>query len=96
MKTLIWFILLLFFLFLGAVLGVGNSQEVEVKFFIGTIPPTTLGTILSSTLLTGALIGFFLSLGLIFKLRVENRRLRRQMELSEEEVKNLRNLPIQA
>jgi hypothetical protein len=42
----------------------------------------------------GALIGLFFSLGMVIRLKRETQRLRRQMQIAEQEVVNLRNIPI--
>lgn len=100
MSTLLKLLLFLCFVTIGVVIGVGNSQEVVINLFFGKFPSSpdlkvTLGMALSATLFVGACVGFFLSLTVVWGLKLENLRLKRRMQSTEEEVKNLRKLPVQ-
>ena len=46
------------------------------------------------TLAFGACVGMLFSLGMVVRLKRETLRLRRQIQLTEQEVVNLRNIPI--
>ena len=93
MKRLATFILLVLVVLLVMVFTVLNtaSVAVDVYFYQATIPVSVL---IFASLLVGALLGVFASLGLSIRHRNEMRKLRKQLALSEQEVVNLRKIPL--
>jgi len=67
------------------------SVEVDVYFYQTTVPVSVL---IFVSLLVGAVLGVFVSLGLSFQHRVETRKLRKQLAQSEQELSNLRKIPM--
>ncbi|MEE9159011.1 MAG: LapA family protein [Gammaproteobacteria bacterium] len=87
---------LLFFLgilVVGLAFHVKNDQLVNLNYYMGSIElPVSLLVI--SSLLVGALLGILASLTFVAKLKRENTRLARLVRVTEEEVNNLRAIPI--
>jgi putative membrane protein len=87
---------LLFFLgilVVGLAFHVKNDQLVNLNYYMGSIElPVSLLVI--SSLLVGALLGILASLTFVAKLKRENARLARLVRVTEEEVNNLRAIPI--
>lgn len=87
-------ILILFVLVVaGLAFAVVNAQPVELNYFLG-VREVPLALTLVISLVCGALVGVFFSLGMVIRLKRETFSLRRQVQLNEQEVANLRNIPI--
>ncbi|MFN2309109.1 MAG: lipopolysaccharide assembly LapA domain-containing protein [Gammaproteobacteria bacterium] len=93
MTRLISFVLVLVLAALGLAFAVVNAKPVELNYFLAT-REVPLAMTLVLTLVFGALIGLLFSLGIVLRLKREALRLRRQVRLAEEEVSNLRNIPL--
>lgn len=93
MSRLVSLVLLLSLVLLGLAFAVINAKPVELNYFLAT-REVPLAMTLVLTLAFGALIGFFFSLGMVIRLKRETLRLRRQIQIAEQEVVNLRNIPI--
>ncbi|MBU1191290.1 MAG: LapA family protein [Gammaproteobacteria bacterium] len=93
MSRLVSLVLLLALVLVGLAFAVVNSKPVELNYFLAT-REVPLAMTLVLTLAFGALIGLFFSLGMVIRLKRETLRLRRQMQIAEQEVVNLRNIPI--
>ena len=93
MSRLVSLVLLLSLVLVGLAFAVVNSKPVELNYFLAT-REVPLAMTLVLTLAFGALIGLFFSLGMVIRLKRETLRLRRQMQIAEQEVVNLRNIPI--
>jgi putative membrane protein len=93
MSRLVSLVLLLSLVLVGLAFAVVNSKPVELNYFLAT-REVPLAMTLVLTLAFGALIGLFFSLGMVVRLKRETLRLRRQMQIAEQEVLNLRNIPI--
>ena len=93
MIKVIKFILLVFFLIIGAAFAIINDQPVELDlYFLVTSLPLSLILLLATGF--GIVLGAIVSTFYFMRLRRENAVLRRQSRLVEQEVKNLRSLPI--
>jgi putative membrane protein len=87
------FILVVLFLVIGAAFAIINDQAVELDlYFLVTSLPLSLILLLATGV--GILMGAIVSAFYFMRLRRENAVLRRQSRLVEQEVKNLRSLPI--
>lgn len=93
MSRLVSFVLVLVLVLLGLAFAVGNAKPVEVNYFLAT-RELPLAMTLVLALVLGALIGLLFSLTMMIRLKRETLRLRRQVRLVEQEVINLRNIPI--
>ena len=86
-------VLLLLVAVLGAALALLNPDPVSFDFYYGDLQMSlalVLVMALAAGILFGVLVGLFWSLGV----RRENAQLRRRLELSEQELKVLRTLPV--
>lgn len=93
MSRLVSLILITFFVLLGLAFAVVNAKPVELNYFLAS-REVPLAMVLVLALVMGALMGIVFSLGMVIRLKRETLRLRRQIQLTEQEVVNLRTLPI--
>lgn len=93
MSRLVSFVVLLVLVLIGLAFAVINAKPVELNYFVAT-REVPLALTLVLTLAFGALIGFLFSMGMVIRLKREALRLRRQVQVAEQEVMNLRNIPI--
>lgn len=93
MSRLVSLFLLVSLILLGLAFAVINSKPVELNYFLAS-REVPLAMTLVLTLAFGALIGLLFSLGMVIRLKRETLRLRRQVQIAEQEVVNLRNIPI--
>jgi uncharacterized integral membrane protein len=87
------FLLLLLAVAVGAALAVLNPASVQFDYYFGSLE-LSLALILALTLAVGALLGTLSALLWSLSMRRENMHLRRRLELSRQELKNLRTLPV--
>jgi uncharacterized integral membrane protein len=88
---LILFILLL--AIISSVLTRLNLETVTFNYYFATLQ-LSLALLLFFALLSGALLGFIFTISLAISTRAERRTLRRTLQLREQEIRNLRNIPI--
>ncbi len=93
MRSLIKLIVAVLLLVLGAAFAIVNEQPVQLDlYFVALSMPLSMILLLAMGL--GILLGSLASFFYFMKIRKENAELRRQAKLAEQEVKNLRSLPI--
>lgn len=78
---------------LGLTFALLNSEPVLLHYYLGTIK-VPLSMLLVSILVVGSLLGLLVGLVNILKLKLLNRKLRKQIELFEKEISKLRLLTI--
>lgn len=93
MKRLILTILFFLVAGLAAALAVHNTVVVEFNYYLGSVH-TPLALVLLLTFAVGALLGLVLSIGMVIATYSERRRLRKQLALCQQEIRNLRDIPI--
>ncbi|WJW76694.1 LapA family protein [Thiohalobacter sp. IOR34] len=93
MARFISFLALLLLVLLGLAFSVLNAHPVQLDYFFGS-RQVPLALTLVLTLAVGALLGILFSLGLVIRLKRENLRLRRKAQVAEQEISNLRAIPI--
>jgi len=89
-------LLILFILLLATISSVLtrlNLDAVSFNYYFGTLQ-LSLALLLFFALVSGALLGLIFTIGLAISTRAERRRLRRTLQLREQEIRNLRNIPI--
>jgi len=84
---------LILFLVLGASIGYFNAQEVEFDYLAGTVKLPLIALVIGEFVLA-VLLTLLICLGRMLGLKSEIRRLRKQVQNSEAELKSLRELPI--
>jgi putative membrane protein len=70
-----------------------NADPVSVNYYVGQLD-VPLSLLLVSALAVGALFGSLVGVGRVLRVRREMARLRRETRATEEEVRNLRALPL--
>lgn len=86
-------IIYLVLILIGVSFAVLNAASVVLNFYVTTLSmPISVFIIL--TLGIGMLIGFLLGSIKYWRLKVENKRLKSQLKLTEQEIKNLRTIPV--
>ncbi len=93
MLRIIRLVLFILVAVVGLAFAVLNAGQVELSYYLG-IWHAPLSLILVLAFAFGALFGVIACLGMLFKSKRENHRLRKALRLSEQEVTNLRNIPI--
>lgn len=93
MKRALLFIFLLFIALFSSVLTRLNAQPVAFHYYLGSIE-MPLAWLLLIVLCCGALFGLLMTLSLALTTRAEKRRLRHTLQLREQEIRNLRDIPI--
>lgn len=86
-------IFLLVVLVLGLALHLKNDQTVTLNYYAGTLD-LPLSLVIVGSLAVGAVFGIVASLGVILRLKRDKARLSRQVKAAEQEVANLRAIPI--
>lgn len=70
-----------------------NLETVSFNYYLGNFE-SPLAVLVILAFVVGALMGLMLTLGLNLSSRKEKRRLRRTLQLREQEIRNLRDIPI--
>jgi lipopolysaccharide assembly protein A len=94
MKRLLYGILVLAVLLIGVTFTTKNSQVVELTYYFGIHWMTPLSFMLLTTLTVGIALGFLASLGMLAHMQRQLLQSRRDNRQLEQEVNNLRALPI--
>jgi len=93
MARIFSFIIILIVIILGLYFGSINADPVNLNYFWGTRQiPLSLALVLS--LFCGALLGVLVSLGMMIRLRHQLTQLRRTIKTAEQELSNLRAIPL--
>ncbi len=92
---LIKLVLVIFFLITGVTFALINHSPVVLDFYVTevTLP---LSVVMLLAIGGGLLLGSFLSLLFLLRIKHENRRLQRQYDAIQQEVTNLRTLPVKS
>lgn len=93
MLRILVIVALILFLVLGASIGYFNAQEVEFDYLAGTVKLPLIALVIGEFVLA-VLLTLLICLGRMLGLKSEIRRLRKQVQNSEAELKSLRELPI--
>jgi len=93
MKRLGFFLLFVLLVAFGLSFASLNSVSVSLNYYIGTVHGP-LSLVIMITLILGAVLGLLASTGALMRQKREISRLRRKNELCEQEIRNLRQIPI--
>jgi putative membrane protein len=94
MKRFAYFILLLAVLILGLSFAYKNSQIVSLSYYFGIHWDSPLSLMLLTALALGVVLGVLASLGMLVRMQRQLVRARREIRDYEQELMNLRALPI--
>lgn len=86
------FLVLLFLL--GLVFGALNLDTVTLNFHLGQIR-LPVGIMVILAVLVGAVLGLLVCSGLVLKYRSESRSLQKRISLAEQELTNVRKIPVE-
>ena len=90
---MIMMMLYLVFVLVGVSFAVLNAASVVINFYFSTIS-MPISVLMILMLGIGLLIGFFTASFRYWRLKSECRRLKNQLKLTEQEIKNLRIMPV--
>ncbi len=93
MLRIFYLLLFLLLVVIGIAFAVLNAEAVEFNYYFSS-RQVPLSLILVLAMFSGAVLGVLASLGLIIRLKREALQLRRNAELAEKEIANLRAIPI--
>lgn len=93
MKRLIFLILFLLLLAIGISFAVHNAEPITLNFYFGSLTGP-LSLIVVVALAVGALLGVVTSVLMVFGQRRKAARLQRKLDMCEQEIRNLRHLPL--
>ncbi|MCL9684241.1 LapA family protein [Legionella maioricensis] len=87
-------VLYIVLIIIGVSFAALNASSVQVNFYFKTLsmPISVLMTIMLGI---GIFIGFILFIGRYWRLKIEYRKMKGQLKLTEREIKNLRSIPLQ-
>ena len=92
MKVFTYIFVIAIILF-GVSFTVLNADPVKLNYYFG-VREISLSLLLAFTLIIGAVLGIIVLLSPLFRLKTENYRLRQKLTGIEQEVENLRSIPI--
>lgn len=93
MKRAFIFLILLLLAVAGSVVAYLNAAEVTFNYYFSTFS-LPLAALLFLVLTAGALAGVTLSFGMVARSKREKKKLRQRLKVCEQEIKNLRDIPI--
>lgn len=94
MKRLFYALLILILVVIGVTFSYKNAQVVELHYYFGVHWVTPLSFMLLTTLTVGIALGFLASLAMLGRMQRQLLRARRDARHLEQEIHNLRALPI--
>ena len=94
MKWLIYMVLALVVLVFGVGFVTKNAQVVSLKYYFGLDWEAPLAVMLLTCLTIGVILGLTASIGMVLRMHHKLSQARREIRETEQEVKNLRALPI--
>ena len=94
MKRIIYTILAIFVLLIGIAFAVQNKQVVELNYYFGLQWIGPLSLALLTALALGVVAGYLASLRMVVRMQRQLVRTRKEIRQIEQEVINLRSLPI--
>jgi putative membrane protein len=94
MKRILYLILFIVVLVVGLTFALQNSQSVAINYYFDIKWQGPLAVFLLLALAVGSVLGFLASLGYVIRVRHQVNRSRREIRKMEQEITNLRSLPI--
>ncbi len=93
MKSILSMIFFLVVLVIGTSFAMLNSQLVNLDYYFG-ITESYLSVVIVVSIFFGMILGLLCCMGLLFSARRKTNKLLREKRIIEEELKNLRTLPL--
>ena len=93
MSSLVQLLLVILVLIVASAFAALNEQLINLNYFIGVLE-TRLTFVIISSFLLGMIFSLLIMLSYIVKVRFEQRRLKNTLRIKEQELNNLRELPV--
>ncbi|MDH5444532.1 MAG: LapA family protein [Gammaproteobacteria bacterium] len=93
MKRIMSSILIFLLMLTGIFFAVLNSQTVQLNYYFG-VKELALSLLMILNIIIGTILGILVSAGHLLKARHDISRLKKNIQLAEKEVSNLRTIPI--
>lgn len=93
MKRILSTIVIFLLVLTGILFAVLNSQTVQLNYYFGS-KEIALSLLMIVVIILGTLLGILVSVGHILRARHDISRLKKNIQLAEKEVSNLRTIPI--
>ena len=93
MKRIITFVLLLLVSLLGLTFALMNAESVQLNYYFGSVQ-APLSLVIVIAIIIGAALGVLATTGIVFGQKRELAKLKKSNKLAEQEVSNLRSLPL--
>lgn len=94
MKRFLYGVMVIIVILVGVTFTTKNAQMVELNYYFGIHWNTPLSFMLLTTFTVGIAVGVFASLAILARMQRQLLQLRRESRQLEQEVNNLRALPI--
>lgn len=94
MKRILYLVLVLVIIFFGLTFALQNQTIVELKYYFGLYWSGSLVILLLAGLTFGAIFGYLAGLRMVIKMQRQLVQVRKEIRQIEQEVVNLRALPI--
>lgn len=92
---LLMLVLYILLIVIGVSFAALNAASVPVNFFNLTTVSMPISVLMTIMLGVGIVIGFILFINRYWRVKIECRRMKSQLKLTEKEIKNLRSIPLQ-
>ncbi len=79
---------------IGLAFHSNNTELVTINYYLGQTE-LSISFLVIGSILIGAILGFLTSFGIILPLRRERSKLKKSVKTAEQEVSNLRSIPLQ-
>lgn len=93
MRGLLQLLLVIVILVIASAFAALNEQVINLNYFIGLVE-TRLTFVIIISFILGALFSSLIMMTFIIRARLERRRLQRELRLKDQELVNLRELPV--
>lgn len=93
MTRLLYIVFLILVIGFGVTFAVENAHHVQFNYYVGKIE-IRLALLLAYAILVGAILGVFASSFIVIRLKRKLRGLRRREAVAQEELRNLRTIPV--
>ncbi len=94
MSALLQLLFIILILIIAAAFAALNEQVITLNYFVGMMD-TRLTFVIISCFILGMIFSMLLVVSYVVRLRLEQRRLRTSLRIKEQELNNLRELPLQ-
>jgi lipopolysaccharide assembly protein A len=87
-------VLYILLIIIGVSFAALNASSVPVNFFNFTTVSVPVSVLMTIMLGVGIVIGFILFISRFWRVKIECRKMKSQLKITEKEIKNLRSIPL--